>query len=120
MTTENNNRRPQWPPVVGIVSSELVSCAQLELRTKFVELMDAEHASKMESEWQDIGRQMRARREAASLSLRQLANHLKISAPFLGDMERGFRHYKHKYVTAALAHITANNLGDQFRGQSAP
>jgi len=114
MTTKANQPSTSWPPVVGwpptvgIVSEELVSCAKLEMRTKLVELMDFEHASKTEIEWQDIGRQMRARREAAGLSLRQLATYLKISAPFLGDMERGFRHYKHKYVTAALAHFTAN------------
>jgi YesN/AraC family two-component response regulator len=81
-----------------------------------LEEMQVERAKQMHDEWAEIGRQMRVRREAAEMSLRRLADLLEISAPYLGDMERGFRRYQNKYVTAALNHITANN---QVQGRPA-
>ena len=45
-----------------------------------------------------MGAAMRKRRERAGLSLRELARRLKLSAPYLSDLEVGRRHWNAKNI----------------------
>lgn len=115
MTTKANQPSTSWPPVVGwppavgIVSRELVSPMHLTLRLKRLEEMEVEQARAIRDEWTEVSRQMRQRREAADVSLRKLAQHLNVSAPYVSDMERGARRYSLRYVTKALELFGANH-----------
>jgi len=93
---------------VRVGTGDLVSPMHLTLRLARLEEIEVEQAKAIRDEWTEVGRQMRVRREAAGVSLRALAAHLEISAPYLGDMERGFRRYQLCYVTKALTMIGAN------------
>ena len=53
-----------------------------------------------------MGRKMRELREAAGISLRELAREAKVSAPFLSDIELGRRFPKDETLT-----FIANRLG---------
>ena len=94
---------------VRVGTGDLVSPIHLTLRLARLEEIEVEQAKAIRDEWTEVGRQMRVRREAAGISLRALAAHLEISAPYLGDMERGFRRYQLCYVTKALTKIGANS-----------
>lgn len=97
----------------------MVSPLHLTLRLKKLEEIEVEQARNIREEWREVGSQMRRRREAAGLSLRQLAKRLKLSAPFVSDMERGHRRYSLRYVTEALA-IFGANAGGVPRPENAP
>lgn len=46
----------------------------------------------------ELGLEMKSLREKSGISLRQLAERLKISAPYLSDMERGNRNFSQDRV----------------------
>lgn len=46
---------------------------------------------------------MKEARTAKGVGLRELARRMEISAPFLGDMEKGARHYTPERVRSALS-----------------
>lgn len=97
----------------------MVSLMHLSLRYPRFEEDIRQHAKQVDAEWKALGEQMRLHREAAGLSLRQLAAHLEISAPYLSDMERGFRHYTLRYAGPAMKLFEANPQAEP-RDQIAP
>lgn len=93
----------------ALCSGGLVSPEHLLLRLPRLEELEREQARAIRDEWTEVARQMRVRREAAGLSLRLLARHMNVSAPYVSDMERGARRYGLRYVTQALALFGANH-----------
>lgn len=72
---------------------------------------------KLQDEWQaaqiktmrEVGDSMREARESESVSLRELARRLKISAAFLSDMERARRSYTEKWALRAIQALEQRN-----------
>lgn len=46
----------------------------------------------------DLGKQMRKKRKRLGVSLRETAERMAISAPFLSDLERGNRHWTENLI----------------------
>lgn len=100
-------------------SGALVSPEHLALRLPRLEELEREQAKQITDEWTEVGRQMRCHREAAGISLRKLAAMLRVSPPFLSDMERGFRRYTFRHAGPALK-IFGANTADQRRSPEQP
>lgn len=99
-------------PATGVGSGRMVSLMHLSLRYPRFEEDARWQAKKVADEWKALGEQMMLHRKAAGLSLRQLAEMLKISPAFLSDMERGARHYTLRHAGPAMKIYEANN-GDE-------
>lgn len=63
------------------------------------------------------GQEMRNQREQRNLSLRELARRLKITAPFLSDMELGRRFYSIEWVKKAIAAMELNTKSARSSGE---
>ena len=68
-----------------------------------LESNDRERARLSRVQWRILGSRMKEARTAKGVGLRELARRMGISAPFLGDMEKGARHYTPERVRSALA-----------------
>ena len=53
-----------------------------------------------------FGQHIRELRQTAGLSLRELARRVGITAPYLSDIEAGYRHPSDKYLTALAKHLS--------------
>ncbi len=84
-------------------------------QASLIEKLDRDHQKRQEHRWKAIGHQMRIHRKNARVSLRELARRMKISAPFLSDMERGGRHYTQKNISSAISALA--NKADIPPGQ---
>lgn len=56
---------------------------------------------------QFVGEQLRKEREAAGVSMREVARRMKMSAPFLSDVENGFRHFSPEHTARYRAALKA-------------
>lgn len=56
----------------------------------------------------EAGKAMREAREAAGISLRDMAEKLNVSPPFLSDMERGNRKYSEAWIDEAIKILEPN------------
>ena len=78
----------------------MVTLLQLSQR---LERNDRERQRLIRAQWRLLGSRLKEARLNAGVGLRELARQMKVSAPFVADMEKGARHYSPKYVRAATA-----------------
>ena len=63
----------------------------------------------------EVGHEMRAERQRQRMSLRKLAWHIGVSAPFLSDMERGNRKYSIEWCEKAMRAMQPNDPSSATR-----
>jgi len=85
-----------------------------------LEELDRDHKRQQAHKWKVVGGEMRALRQKAGVSLRELARRMNISAPFLSDMERGARHYTQERIASASSALRLPNAPGEPRDQNAP
>lgn len=75
--------------------------------SKRLEQNDRNRARLARAQWRILGGRMKEARTSKGVGLRELARRMGISAPFLGDMEKGARRYTPERVRSALS-VLAN------------
>lgn len=97
------------------IAAAKVDLPQLVRRLGDADRITNEWRKKHDAILREVGTAMREERERCNVSLRSLAKQLGCSAPFLSDMERGYRKYSIEWCREAMAILSPNNLDEGLR-----
>ena len=78
-----------------------------------------QHKLTVDNIMKPLGERIRELRDQSDLSVRELAKKLKISAPFLSDIELGRRHPSDE-VLKGIAHVLGTTLDDLKKHDARP